>query len=191
MTHGPGQSPPLGAPARGPGQSPPGITVRPYRPADHNACRRLWAELVEHRGELYGRADGADDGGVGFEEYLTRLDLSGIWVAHSDRDGVVGFVGLRLDGRAGAVDPVVVTRDQRGRGIGRALLTTVAAEARRRGLSLLTISPSARDHAALRSLRAAGFGSVSSVTLAYALTRSGRSGGHEEPLELYDLRFHS
>jgi GNAT superfamily N-acetyltransferase len=176
----------------GPGP-PEGVTIRPYRPADHNACRRLWGELVEHRGELYGRADGAGgaDAGVGFEEYLTRLDLSGMWVAHAPQDGVVGFVGLTLDGRAGAVDPVVVTRRLRGRGIGRALLSTVAAEARRRGLAQLTISPSARDHAALRSLHAAGFGAVSSVTLSYALRGAGRSNGHEEPLDLYDLRFHS
>jgi hypothetical protein len=71
------------------------------------------------------------------------------------------------------------------------LLSTVAAEARRRGLSRLSVSPSARDHAALRSLRAAGFGAVSTVTLSLALTRGGRSGGTEEPLDLYDLRFHS
>jgi GNAT superfamily N-acetyltransferase len=201
---------------------PDGVTVRPYRPADHNACRRLWAELVEHRAELYGRGeavgasaraeagggagaprdaaggsidgrgeDRTGDAGAGFEDYLTRLDLSGMWVAHSERDGVVGFVGLTLDGRAGAVDPVVVTRRLRGRGIGRALLGTVAAEGRRRGLAQLTVSPSARDHAALRSLHAAGFGSVSSVTLAYPLSRAGRSAGPEEPLDLYDLRFRS
>jgi GNAT superfamily N-acetyltransferase len=174
-----------------------GVTVRAYRPADHNACRRLWAELVEHRGELYGPDEtragrGAPgDSGAGFEEYLTRLDLSGMWVAQSERDGVVGLVGLTLDGGAGAIDPVVVTRPLRGRGIGRALLGVVAAEARRRGLGQLTVSPSARDHAALRSLHAAGFGSVSSVTLSYPLRRSGRPGGHDEPLDLYDLRFRS
>jgi GNAT superfamily N-acetyltransferase len=137
---------------------------------------------------------------------LTRLDLSGMWVAHlTGHEGVVGFAGLTLDGSArlgrggwaaglgrggaGLVDPVVVTRRLRGRGIGRALLATVAAEARRRGLARLTISPSARDHAALRSLHAAGFGEVSSVTLTCAL--KGRSSAPQEPLDLYDLRFHS
>lgn len=192
--------------------SPDGVRIRPYRPADHNACRRLWAELVEHRGALYGPSrpassrggqqdrSGTDDAGAGFEEYLTRLDLSGLWVADSPPDGVVGFVGLTLDGAAaGSVDPVVVTRDRRGSGIGRALLATVAAEARRRQLSQLTVSPSARDQAALRSLHAAGFGSVSTVTLAYTLghagSRDGATRGHssepETAVDLYDLRFHS
>ncbi len=169
---------------------PTGITIRPYRPLDHNACRRLWGELVEHRGALYGET-GPGDASAGFEEYLTRLNLSGMWVADSSEHGVVGFVGLILDGRIGAVDPVVVTHRLRGRGIGRALLAKVAEEARRRGLTQLNVSPAARDHAALRSLHAAGFGAVSSVTLSYALTRAGNSEGRVEPLDIYDLRFHS
>jgi N-acetylglutamate synthase-like GNAT family acetyltransferase len=114
-----------------------------------------------------------------------------MWVAESTEHGIVGFVGLILDGRLGEVDPVVVTHHQRGRGIGRALLTRVADEARRRGLSQLTISPAARDQAALRSLHAAGFGAVSSVTLSYAFTRPGQTSERDEPLDLYDLRFHS
>jgi GNAT superfamily N-acetyltransferase len=172
-----------------------GVKVRPYRPADHNACRRLWGELVEHRAELYPRGGqrdgdrGGTDASAGFEEYLTRLDLSGLWVADS-ADGVVGFIGLTLDGSAAAIDPVIVTRPRRGRGIGRALLSTVASEARRRNLAQLTVSPSARDHAALRSLRAAGFGAVTSVTLTFAL-RGGQSSAADDPLDLAGLRFHA
>jgi GNAT superfamily N-acetyltransferase len=172
-----------------------GVKVRPYRPADHNACRRLWGELVEHRTELYPRGGPTDgnrgrtDASAGFEEYLTRLDLSGLWVADST-DGVVGFIGLTLDGSAAAIDPVIVTRRRRGHGIGRALLSTVASEARRRNLSQLTVSPSARDHAALRSLRAAGFGAVTSVTLTFAV-RGGQSSAADEPLDLAGLRFHA
>src|SRR5262245_9131736 len=108
----------------------PGVTIRAYRPADHNACRKLWAELTRHRSELYaGLAE--PDGGAGFEEYLTQLNLSGMWVAEAGRD-VAGFVGLMLEGRNGEVDPVVVTEQMRGRGIGRALLAKVADEARKR-----------------------------------------------------------
>lgn len=172
-----------------------GVEIRPYRAADHNACRRLWGELVEHRGALYALAE-RDQGDVsaGFEEYLTRLDLSGLWVADAPPDGVVGFVGLTLSGSAGCIDPVVVTHDRRGQGIGRALLETVATEARRRDLTELTISPPARDQAALRSLHAAGFGSVASFTLTYALrrpdgTRRGHSGERAPAFHLYDLRF--
>jgi GNAT superfamily N-acetyltransferase len=166
-----------------------GVTIRPYRPADHNDCRRLWAELTRHRHGLYGEPTRETDAGAGFEEYLTQLNLSGLWVAEAGR-GVAGFVGLMLDGRAGEVDPVVVADGMRGRGIGRALLAKVVDEARRRGLRRLTVSPSVRDLAALRSLHAAGFGTVASVTLAYNLGAApGAPRDSDSTLDLRHLQF--
>lgn len=167
-----------------------GVTIRAYRPSDHNACRRLWAELTDHRRGLYGEEPRVPETGAGFEEYLTQLNLSGLWVAEHVEHGVVGFVGLMLDGRAGAVDPVVVTARLRGQGIGRGLLAKVADEARRRGLTRLTVSPIARDVASLRTLHSAGFGSVDTVTLTYPLDqREGKSSETGSTLDLYGLRF--
>ena len=78
---------------------------------------------------------------AGFEEYLTRLDLSGLWVADHADDGVIGLVGLIMRGRAGEVEPVVVTVSHRHKGVGRKLLRHVADEARKRNMTALTISP--------------------------------------------------
>src|SRR4051794_13593953 len=164
-----------------------GATIRGYRPSDHQDCRRLWGELVRHRGGLYGDAVPDGDPGAGFEEYLTQLNLSGLWVADSP-DGVIGLIGLMLDGRNGEIDPVVVDPDERGHGIGPALLRHVVEEARRRGLRRLTISPSVRDHAALHSLHTAGFGTVATVTLAYDLGGA-RPSAAPDGLDLYDLHF--
>jgi GNAT superfamily N-acetyltransferase len=168
----------------------PGVTVRSYRPLDHNACRRLWGELVQHRARLYGSGrhdmEAEGDPGAGFEEYLTQLNLSGMWVAEHE-GGVGGFVGLMLEGRTGEVDPIVVAESLRGRGIGRALLARVVDESRHRGLRRLTIAPSVRDVPALRSLHAAGFATIASVTLSYDLRGAPPAEGAE--LDLYDLRF--
>jgi GNAT superfamily N-acetyltransferase len=162
------------------------VGVRPYRPADHNACRRLWAEFVEQQRSLYNDPTlGGPDPGAGFEEYLTRLDLSGMWVA--DDRGVVGFVGLVLDGRGGAVDPVVVTANRRGEGIGRALLAHVAEQARQRGLRELSISPALRNVEAIHCLHAAGYDVLANITLSLSFDR--RPGGYREGPELYDRRF--
>lgn len=164
-------------------------TVRAYRPTDHSACRGLWGELIAHRSRLTGAPppDDEADLGAGFEEYLTRLNLSGLWVAADPAsDDVVGFVGLVLDGDAGQVDPVVVTSSHRGRGIGRALLSRVADEAKRRGLRRLTISPPVRDVAALRSLHSAGFTTLANVTL--TLDQPGAAAGSGS-LEVFDLSF--
>lgn len=164
------------------------VAIRSYRPSDHSACRRLWAELTEHHRSLYGDPNyGGRDPGAGFEEYLTQLNLSGMWVADHEEEGPVGFVGLMLEGREGQVEPVVVTESMRGRGIGRALLAKVADEARRRGLSRLTVSPSARDASALHMLHAAGFGTIATVTLSLNVANAGGTGPAD--LELYDLRF--
>jgi N-acetylglutamate synthase-like GNAT family acetyltransferase len=137
---------------------------------------------------MYG--DLADDGGAGFEEYLTRLDLSGLWVADHADDGVIGLVGLIMRGRAGEVEPVVVTASHRHKGIGRKLLRHVASEAKKHSMVSLTISPASRNVDAIRSLHAAGYDVVSSIELTMDLDRH----AHEwlrEGLELHELQFRS
>jgi GNAT superfamily N-acetyltransferase len=162
------------------------VGVRPYRPADHNACRRLWGEFVEQQRDLYNDPSlGGPDPGAGFEDYLTRLDLSGMWVA--DDQDVVGFVGLVLVGRGGAVDPIVVTGSRRGEGIGRALLSHVTEQARHRGLRELSISPALRNVEAIHCLHAAGYDVLTNITLSLCLNR--RPGGFREGLELHDRHF--
>jgi GNAT superfamily N-acetyltransferase len=170
--------------------APSSVTIRPYRPADHGACRSLWAELVEHRNRLYGNRPLEHDPGAGFEEYLTQLNLSGMWVADAGEDGVVGFVGVMIEGRAGEVNPIVVTAARRGRGIGRAMLAKVVDEARRRGLSELSVSPPTRDRSALRALHNAGFATVASVTVSYDLRGRSNGSGDRSTLDLFDLDFH-
>src|SRR5262249_6082821 len=152
---------------------------RAYRAADHGPCRGLWADLVTHQRHLHGQT-GARDAGAGFEEYLTRLNLSGLWVAQHSADpaavgAIIGLVGLVIDGADAVVDPVVVAPKWRHQGTGRALLDRVVAEARSRGLRRVMISPSVRDEEALRCLHGAGFDTVASVTLAHDL--GGRRAG--------------
>ena len=54
-------------------------------------------------------------------------------------------------------EPLVVTRDRRGSGIGRQLVDHVIAEARRRQIRLLSVRPVARNRDAIRFYREAGF----------------------------------
>ena len=164
------------------------VAVRSYRPSDHSAGRRLWAELSRQHDEMYGES--SDDGGAGFEEYLTRLDLSGLWVADHADDGVVGMVGLIMRDRAGEVEPVVVTVTHRHKGVGRMLLQHVAAEAKGRNMTALTISPESRNVEAIRSLHAAGYDVVSSIELTMDLERHTHARRAESML-LHELPFRS
>jgi len=174
------------------------VTIRSYRPTDHRECRLLWAELTdEHYGLYTGTRpseSGSDESGAAFEEYLTRLDLSGMWVADDAGRGVVGMVGLILDSRGGLgfrggqVEPLVVASARRGEGIGQALLQHVGEQARRRGLGQLSISPSARNLDAIRCLHAAGYDALAQVTLAIELTRKEQQVW-QDGIDLHSLRF--
>ena len=162
------------------------VVVRPYRPQDHSAGRALWVELAERRSGLYGRSAGADPG-AGFEDYLTRLDLSGIWVAE-DSEGIIGLVGLLMFGTSGEVEPIVVSASRRGSGVGAALLKHVTGEAKKRSLARLTIRPESRNVEALKSLHAAGFDLLSAVELSLDLSSSPSTVDDIE-IELHGLRF--
>jgi GNAT superfamily N-acetyltransferase len=162
------------------------VTVRPYRPSDHSAGRRLWAELTRSHASMYESPSVGDDG-AGFEEYLTRLDLAGMWVAEHPEDGVVGLIGLIMRDRAGEVAPVVVDPAHRGHGIGRSLLQHVAHEASKRSFLSLTISPESRNVEAIRCLHAAGYDVVSSIQLTLDLERHSHSW--HDSMRLHELQF--
>lgn len=164
------------------------VAVRSYRPSDHSAGRRLWSELTNEHHEMYGEQ--TNDAGAGFEEYLTRLDLGGLWVAEHADDGVIGMVGLVMRGRGGEVEPVVVTTSHRHKGVGRLLLRHVAGEAKKRTMTSLTISPSSRNVDAIRSLHAAGYDVVSSIELTMDLDRA-KHAWQQDGLELHELQFRS
>ena len=111
-----------------------------------------------HHRELYDDPTfGGADPGAAFEEYLTRLDLSGIWVADHPEDGVVGMVGLLLKGRAGEVEPVVVAEHRRGQGIGRALITELLARAHAMGKTQMVAAVDGDNEASLQFHERLGF----------------------------------
>jgi GNAT superfamily N-acetyltransferase len=133
------------------------VIVRDYANGDYDACRSLWAELTEYHRGIYGDPSiGGDDPGAGFDDYLAEPQRAGSWVAES-HGRVIGLTGLFNRGTSGEVEPVVVAEAARGRGIGRMLISRVAAEARSRGYEYLAIRPVARNVAAIRRFHAAGF----------------------------------
>ncbi len=154
------------------------VDIRGFRPADYAACRDLWIEMVDDRRAMYDDPSLGGDAGATFDEYLTRLNLSGMWVA-SDGDDVVGFTGLLIHQRSGEVDPLVVTTERRDSGIGSRLLKAVADQARVRKLESLTIRPAARNLAALRCAVEAGFTVLSDVTLLQDFSARDRQDGVE------------
>ncbi len=140
-------------------------SVRHYTPVDVEACRELWAELVQAHRDLYDDPTiGGDDPGLHFDEHLERAGADCLWVAEV-AGKVVGLGGLVVHGSNGEVDPVVVSAGHRNGGIGTALVRHIVEDARRRGLRRLRVRPVARNKRAIRLYHCCGFDALGCVEM--------------------------
>jgi N-acetylglutamate synthase-like GNAT family acetyltransferase len=136
--------------------------IRPYDAGDRDACARLWAQLVEHHRQLYEvetlRAAALDD----------YLRTARAWIAEQD-GRVVGFAGTVLTGAKAELEPVVVDRDVRRRGVGRLLVEAAIADALAHGAQQVFVRPVARNTEAIRFFHACGLDVLTRVELAAGL----------------------
>lgn len=144
------------------------ILVREYSGSDYDACRALFGEMTKHYAEIYEDPSIAgDDPGRGFDVYMNRTDRCGAWVAEADGQ-VIGFAGL-LDtvGQEGVaeIEPVVVSVDFRGRGIGSMLIKRVREEAVNKGFRFLSIRPELRNEKAFDLYVRLGFNKAGAIEL--------------------------
>ena len=130
-------------------------TVRGYEARDLEACRGLWVELTQwHRDIFAAQEIGGDNPGTAFDEHLTRVGAENIWVAEVD-GRVVGLAGLIAD--VFELEPVVVSKQYRGEGIGRLLAEAVVSAARAAGARTVQVRPVARNVEAVRFFHDLGF----------------------------------
>jgi GNAT superfamily N-acetyltransferase len=141
------------------------VTIRPFEEQDAGPCRALWGELARAHRALYDDASiGGDDPGSGFDAYLGEFAGARKWVA--ERGGsVIGFVGLIIRGKQAEIEPVVVSFDARGQGIGRSLVETAVHAARAEGVDQLKASPVARNSHAIDFFHSLGFTALGHVDL--------------------------
>jgi len=141
------------------------IGIRPFDTADRPACRRLWRELTEHHREIYHDPSiGGGDPGDAFDQHVANAALRGLWIADI-REEVVGMVGLLVSGDEAEIEPLIVARKWRGRGVGSELLRHALAEARQTDAAFLNVQPVARNTEAVRLFAGAGFNLVGRVEL--------------------------
>ncbi|HSC74076.1 MAG TPA: GNAT family N-acetyltransferase [Gaiellaceae bacterium] len=114
-------------------------TIRDARPDDAEAIARLLTQLGYP----------SDAGAV--DERLERLQVVGDRVVVAEIDGVVvGLAHLQVtpaierERPAAKLGALIVDEEQRGRGVGRALVEAIEVEARRRGCELLFLTTAER-----------------------------------------------
>jgi len=140
--------------------------IRPYEDRDREACRDLYRVLTQWHRDLYGdQSIHADrDPRDFFDEHLATVGPDRIWVADDD-GSILGFVGLIVEGAKGELEPIVVSPDARGSGVGRALGEQVIAAARELGLRRLDVRPVARNDGAIRFFHELGFVTLGQLEL--------------------------
>jgi ribosomal protein S18 acetylase RimI-like enzyme len=156
------------------------FVIRKYRANYREQCRSLWRELTEWHREIY------QDPSIGgahpedyFDKHLAKVGPEQLWVAEQDTK-VVGLVGL-MSGLYDEVEiePLIVSRAYRGRGIGTGLIEAIIAEARRRGLRSLSVSPVARNVGTIKLLYKLGFKNLGYIQLFIDLTENKWKDGPE------------
>jgi GNAT superfamily N-acetyltransferase len=99
---------------------------------------------------------GGEDPGLEFDSHLSRVGPERVWVAVSD-ENILGLVALIVEGEQAEVEPIVVSSDRRSRGVGGQLLERVIDEAKKLGISCLSVKPVARNLEAISFFYEAGF----------------------------------
>ena len=158
-------------------------TIRKYQPRDLPSCRTLWTELTQHHRDIYQSPNiGGPDPGKHFDAHLAKVGPDNLWVA-THNDTVIALTGLMGEGDQAEVEPAIVSEHHRRKGIGGALMETVIAEARNRGVKYLSVRPVARNAEALRFFTQQGFTNVGHIELFIDLTNREWKQG----LKIFDL----
>ena len=162
------------------------VIVRGYKDKDREECRALWGELTQWHRDIY------DDPGIGganpglyFDEHLEKVGPRQLIVA-SIGSKVVGLVGYIDQEEEIEVEPLIVSRDCRGLGIGTRLLDEVKRRVqKKKGIKYLSVRPVARNERAIEYFRSRGFDKIGRIELFIDFS------GHEwkKDLSLFEHQF--
>lgn len=159
--------------------------MRGYNEADRDACRLLWRELTEwHRGIYDDPTIGGSEPGFHFDEHLAKTGPENLLVAVAD-GVVVGLIGSLVGEEEIEVEPLVVSKAHRGKGIGSKLLDAAMKRAKGTGIKFLTVRPAARNIRALEFFRTRGFDKVGRIELFVDC----KGGNWKKNLELFGLDY--
>lgn len=139
--------------------------VRKYQHEDRERCRCLWRELTDWHRKIYQDPTiGGEHPEDYFDKHLAKVGPDGLWVAvHNSK--VVGLVGLVFENHETEIEPLIVSKAYRRKGVGKKLIETVISEARNKKVKFLNIGPVARNIEAIRWLYKQGFRNLAYIEL--------------------------
>jgi GNAT superfamily N-acetyltransferase len=87
-----------------------------------------------------------------------------VWVAIYESQ-VVGFTGLIIEGEGAEIEPFIVSKSHRQKGIGKQLMRRVINEARNKKIRVLNVKPVVRNRQAITFFYKQGFTKLGFVEL--------------------------
>lgn len=140
------------------------VRIRPYKPPDEAAVRRLSPRLTEgfapwrESAKVEATISGWIDAALGKHDETDHVVL----VAEIDDRGVVGFIAANaqqhyIDGRDGYIGELAVDEAAEGHGVGRQLVAAVTEWARTQDCGRLTLQTGAANERARRFYEQLGF----------------------------------
>jgi len=141
------------------------LIIRNYEPHDLADCRQLWVELTQWHRDIYESPGiGGENPGLIFDKHLDKVGPDNIWVAELG-GRVIGLTGLIMEDDEAELEPMVVTGEFRGHGIGRRLAETVIEHARKTNVRQLKALPVGRNEEAIRFFHELGFNIIGYIEL--------------------------
>jgi len=153
------------------------VAIRKYQETDREQCRSLWRELAEWHQEIYQDPTiGGESPEDFFDKHLSAIGPDNVWVAVRDSK-VIAFVGLIIKGTEAEIEPMIVTKGLRGKGVGTQLPEAVILEAKEMKVRHLNVAPVARNLQAIDFYYKLGFVNVGQIEMFMDFTnRNWKSG---------------
>lgn len=155
------------------------LKIRKFQSADTIVCRKLWGELTEWHRKIY------QDPNIGgkhpehhFDEHLLKVGSERLWVATCNSK-VVGLTGLIVKDEEAEIEPLIVSKSYRCKGIGKKLLEATISEARKLGVKFLTVRPVARNIQAIKFFYTQDFKNLGHIDMILDLSNYNWKSGPE------------
>jgi N-acetylglutamate synthase-like GNAT family acetyltransferase len=144
--------------------------------------------MVQHHQDIYDdQSIGGDDPGSGFHKHLERLGPASAWVAEIE-GGIVGFASMIIKEKEAEVEPIIVARKHRGKGVGELLIRHAIEKAKEREMLYVYVRPVARNKEAISFFHDCGFRTVGHIQLFMWLAQSA-PGVWKEGLDIFGKTF--
>ena len=125
----------------------------------------MWRELTEWHRKIY------QDPNIGgkhpeqqFDEHILKVGSERLWVA-TYNSKVVGLTGLMVEDEEAEIEPLIVSKNYRDKGIGKKLFEVAISEARRLGVKFITVRPVARNVQAIKFFYSQGFKNLGHIDM--------------------------